>query len=150
MFVSEYISNRIEGKITRQNYLQIAHVSKPSINKWKVTLYPLINTMLTAKNTNSYDILWKLSCVNIIAFVILKHITKCIIIETHSQSQNQVHVLIVEKLEAFIAVMYAREVKEKSDLLYKTSVMRDGGYHCVKELCLKITSVKFSVFSVLL
>ena len=47
---------------------------------------------------------------------ILKHIAKCTITEAHRQLQDETFAPIIEKLEAFIAVMYARGVTGKSAL----------------------------------
>ena len=44
---------------------------------------------------------------------ILKHISKCTITEAHCKSENQAFAFTVEKLEAFVAVMYAWSYREK-------------------------------------
>ena len=47
---------------------------------------------------------------------ILKHIAKCTITEAHRQLQDETFALTIEKLEAFIAVMYAQRATGKSAL----------------------------------
>ena len=77
---------------------------------------------------------------------ILKHIAKCTVTEAHRQLQDETFALIIEELETFIAVMYARGAAGKSALICMTFGLKIEVCLYAKALrvCPETDFVKFS------